>query len=159
MRYVLIDRITGMVPGQYLTAIKNVSVSDDLVTRYGAGVSALPSAMTLEAMAQAAGLLVAATIQCRAQPVLAKIRPFTAYGQARPGDQIVVRADLESLRDEGCGARATAHVDGGLLAEATIYLALVVPPGAEAQAARSRAHLADTFPEWPALAGNPEVVQ
>ena len=55
MRYVLIDRITALVPGQSLAAIKNVSFADDLVTHYAPGLSALPAAMVLEAMAQAAG--------------------------------------------------------------------------------------------------------
>jgi len=72
MRYVLIDRITALVPGQSLAAIKNVSFADDLVTHYAPGLSALPAAMVLEAMAQAAGLLVAATLTAPAQPVLAR---------------------------------------------------------------------------------------
>ena len=67
MRYVLIDRITALEPGRTLKAIKNVSLSDDLVARVRPGVSALPGSMVLEAMAQAAGLLVVASVQAPAQ--------------------------------------------------------------------------------------------
>lgn len=150
MRYVLIDRITALEPGRLLTAIKNVSLTDDLVTRYGPGLFALPSSMVLEAMAQAAGLLLAASVDVSAQPVLAKVQPFTIFGEARPGDQVSVIALVEELRTEGCRARVMASVDGRPLAEATIYLALVAleQPGGESRVDEMRAALADIFPEW-----------
>ena len=146
MRYVLIDRIVAVTPGRALTAVKNVSASDDLVTRYAPGVSALPSSMVLEAMAQAAGLLVVATIGVRAQPVLAKVQPFEAHGLAVPGDQIRLDAELEDLRDEGCRARVAASVSGRPLADATIYLGLV--PLDEGTALRLREALADSFTDF-----------
>ena len=150
MRYVLIDRITALVPGQSLAAIKNVSYGDDLVTRYAPGLSALPAAMVLEAMAQAAGLLVAASITSLAQPVLAKVQPFSMYGHARPGDCLAIRAKLEEIRTEGCRSRVAASIDGRVLADATIHLALVPLDGVDgsAHASALRAVLADTFPGW-----------
>ncbi len=150
MRYVLIDRITALVPGQSLAAIKNVSFGDDLVTHYAPGLSALPAAMVLEAMAQAAGLLVAATLTAPAQPVLAKVQPFSAYGHARPGDCVGIQVELEELRSEGCRARVASSIDGRPLADATIHLALIPleGPTAASRARILRAMLADTFPEW-----------
>src|SRR5262245_45602696 len=150
MRYILVDRITSLAPGQQVTAIKNVSASDDLVSHYGHGLSAMPSTMVLEAMAQAAGLLIAATIDCAAQPMLAKVNPFSSYGLARPGDRIVLCAELDELRDQGCVCRVTASIDGRLLASATIYLALVPFSvcGDAVSAEPMRLALADAFPGW-----------
>lgn len=150
MRYILIDRITALAPGQSLEAVKNVSHTEDLVTRDAAGRSALPAAMVLEAMAQAAGLLAAASSAVPAQPVLAKVQPFTAYGEARPGDAVAIRADLEELRAEGCRTRVAASIGSRPLADATIFLALIPleTAGADAPAASMRAGLAATFPEW-----------
>jgi 3-hydroxyacyl-[acyl-carrier-protein] dehydratase len=150
MRYVLIDRITALVPGQSLAAIKNVSFGDALVTHYAPGLSALPAAMVLEAMAQAAGLLVAATLTAPAQPVLAKVQPFRAYGHARPGDCVGIRAEIEERRCEGCRARVVSSIDDRPLADATIHLALIPleGPTATTRAQILRAMLADTFPEW-----------
>jgi 3-hydroxyacyl-[acyl-carrier-protein] dehydratase len=150
MRYILIDRITDVVPGHSLAAIKFVTHAEDLVTRDAAGRSALPGTMVLEAMAQAAGLLVTASHAGAAQPVLAKVQPFTAYGEARPGDAVVIRAEIEELRPEGCRTRVTASIDARPLADATIFLALVPldDAGGAARAASMRALLADTFPEW-----------
>ena len=150
MRYVLIDRITSLEAGRTLTAVKNVSLSDDLVARLGPGVSALPPSMVLEAMAQAAGLLTIASAPAPAQPVLAKVQPFTAFAPAVAGDRIELRAELQDLRAEGVKAHVTASVDGRLVAEATIYLALIPldGPGNAGRATLLRERLADTFPEW-----------
>jgi len=150
VRYVLIDRITSLERGRALTAIKNVSLSDGMVVRLAPGVSALPASMVLEAMAQAAGLLVIASTSEPAQPVLAKVQPFIAHGDATAGDRIVLRAELDELRREGARARVTASVDERLIAEAAIFLGLMPIEGEdrEDRLALVRERLADTFPDW-----------
>ena len=150
MRYVLVDRITSLQPGRSLSAVKNVSAGDDMVTRYATGLWVLPAAMVLEAMAQAAGLLAIATIAGRALPVLAKVRPFTSYRNAVPGDQLLLDARLEDVRADGCRATVTASVGTAPVADATIYLAFV-PLGGGAAAGTGApvlAALTDAFPEW-----------
>ena len=147
MRYVLIDRVTALEPGRALAAIKNVSLSDDLVTRVRQGVSALPGSMLLEAMAQAAGLLVVASAQAPAQPVLAKVQPFTAHAHAVAGDRVDLRAELHDLRSEGARVKVEAAVDGTTIAEAVIYLGLMPIEGDE-RIALMRDRLADAFPGW-----------
>ena len=146
MRYVLIDRITNIDPGRAIVALKNITATDALLNEYSAGVWALPPAMVLEAMAQAAGVLVAAAIDCRAQPVLAKIQPFSTERLAIPGDQVVVDVRIRELRDGGCRTEATARIGSALLAEAAIFLALV--PVSDSGRAQLRARMARTFPGW-----------
>jgi 3-hydroxyacyl-[acyl-carrier-protein] dehydratase len=147
VRYVLVDRITALVPGRTLKAIKNVSLSDDLVARIRPGVSALPGSMVLEAMAQAAGLLVVASVETPVQPVLAKVQPFTAYADAVAGDRIELEAELDDLRGEGARATVTAIVDGVRIAEAVIYLGLMPIEGDERIAVMCD-RLGDAFPGW-----------
>ncbi len=86
MRYVLIDKITELETGKKLTGIKNVTFSDALARVGGAS---LPAAFVLEAMAQAAGLLLMATIECQAQPVLSKIQRMKISGRVSAGEQPV----------------------------------------------------------------------
>jgi len=150
MRYVLIDRITALVPGQSLDAIKSVTHADDLVTRYAPGLFALPATMVLEAMAQAAGLLAGASVTTMVQPLLAKVQPFTAYRDARPGDRVAIRAEIAEIRSEGCRTQVSASTDDGRLADATIYLAFfpLDGDGAASRAATLRAMLADMYPRW-----------
>lgn len=149
MRYVLIDRITELVAGQRARAVKNVTMSDALMMRYRPDLTALPATMVLEAMAQTAGALAVVSNDFQQQPVLAKVQAARFHGQARAGDQIVIEAELEELRPEGCRVQATAEINGLLLAEATIYLAFVKPESmTEADCARLRAHFADLLAEW-----------
>jgi 3-hydroxyacyl-[acyl-carrier-protein] dehydratase len=147
LRYVLIDRITALEPGRTLAAIKNVSLSDGLVTHVRFGVSVLPGSMVIEAMAQAAGLLIVGSLPELVQPVLAKVQPFTAYRDAVAGDRIDLHATLEDLRSEGARAQVTAAVDGRTIAEAVIYLGIMTIEGRE-RITMMRERLADLFPGW-----------
>jgi 3-hydroxyacyl-[acyl-carrier-protein] dehydratase len=146
MRYVLIDRIDSLEPGRALSGVKNVTMSDALLTQYAPDVWALPPAMLLESMAQAAGVLVVSTVDFHAQPVLAKVQPFSARRLAIPGDQVTVSAELRELRGGGCRADASARVGEAVIADASIFLGL--PPLEEPQRGRLRAHLARIFPGW-----------
>jgi 3-hydroxyacyl-[acyl-carrier-protein] dehydratase len=151
MRYVLVDRITSLTPGRTLRAIKNVSAGDAMLTRYGPGTWMLPASMVLEAMAQAAGLLVIATLEEGALPVLAKVRPFSVYADALPGDQICLDVGLEELGHGGCRALVTASIEQRPLATATLYLALApldVSDFSGKRATALRSALADAFPGW-----------
>lgn len=151
MRYVLIDRIAELVPRERLCAWKNVAASDALAATRPSGKIVLPASMMLEAMAQAAGLLVIASVDFGRQPVLAKASDATVHAEARPGDRLFLVARLLQL-DASAGSivRTEAATDDGARAEATIYLALL-PFAAEEERRRARRHLARLFPEHFAL--------
>lgn len=147
MRYILVDRITAVEPGRQLLATKYVSASDALAETYGAGMPALPAAMMLESMAQAAGLLVVRSLESPCQPVLAKVHGFAVTRMARAGDRVDLHASLEDLRPEGCRAQVMAKMDGEVIASGIILLALV-PITDVRQQVRLTSHLAGLFPDW-----------
>ena len=86
----------------------------------------------------------------RAQPVLAKVQPFTAYADAIAGDQIELHAELQDLRTEGARAQVTAKVGERTIADAVIYLGLmpIDDEGGGGRAAMMRERLGDAFPGW-----------
>jgi 3-hydroxyacyl-[acyl-carrier-protein] dehydratase len=149
MRYILVDKIVELQKRRMIAAIKHVTMSDALVSVYEPrGSMELPGAMMIEAMAQAAGLLAMATIDLTAQPVLAKVQPCEIFRQARVGETIALRAEIEERNEMGCRTRATAQVENELLAEATIYLGFVKtgePP--EILRARAQQYVQSLFPE------------
>ena len=152
MRYVLIDKITELEIGQNLRGIKNVTFSDGLARPGGANWTAFPAAFVMETMAQAAGLLVAATVECRAQPVLAKIQQAQFYGRAAAGDQIALTAVLEDLNEAGAKVSVQAAIKDAPLAKGIIFLSLAsfADLGVNAAARHQRnlrARLAELFPE------------
>ena len=154
MRYVLIDRIESLEPGRALRAVKQVTMTDALLTQYAPDVWALPPAMLLESMAQAAGVLAVSTVDFRAQPVLAKVQPFSTTQLAVPGDRVMVSAELRDLRTGGGHAQAIARIHDVVIAEASIFLGLA--PLEEPKRVALRAHLARTFPGW---FGEPAVLE
>ena len=125
MRYILIDKITEMVLGQSLKGFKNVTHSDALGRNSGKDRTPLPAAFVMESMAQAAGLLVALTVDCKAQPVLAKVQKMKMYERVKAGDQIEVFAAMEDIQEAGARLFVSSSIDGFPLAEATVFLSLV----------------------------------
>jgi 3-hydroxymyristoyl/3-hydroxydecanoyl-(acyl carrier protein) dehydratase len=125
MRYILIDRITEYEGGKMLKAIKNITFSDGVGRPRGANWVPFPAAFVMESMAQAAGLLVAMTIDYRAQPVLAKVQQMRVYDQAKPGDRLDIFAGLEDMQEAGARLYVKSSRDGVPLAEATVFLSLV----------------------------------
>ena len=157
MRYVLVDRILALTPRERLRAVKNVTATDGVAVSDGPGMPRLPGAMLLESMAQAAGLLVVASLSEAAQPVLAKVQAFAVSAPPRPGDRVELEASLDDLRPEGARLHVTAAVDGCVIASAVVVLALV-HIDAEDQRALLASRLAALFPAWFAPAA-PEAVR
>ena len=61
MRFVLIDRIQEIVPGQSLTAVKNLSLAEEYLADHFPGFPVMPGVLMLEAMTQSAAWLVRST--------------------------------------------------------------------------------------------------
>lgn len=117
----LIDRILDMQPGESLTAIKNVSVSEPFFQGHFPDQPVMPGVLILEAMAQAGGFLLLHTTD---EPEK-KLMYFTGIEKSRfrrqvlPGDQIYFKIDLLNLRLGTCRLRGTAYVDDKVVADAT----------------------------------------
>jgi len=143
----MVDRIVELIPRERVRAWKNVTATDAAAASINGGMPHLPGAMLLESMAQAAGLLVIASLTERAQPVLAKVQSFGMTVPPRSGDRIEIGATLDDLRPEGARLRVTADVDGRRIASAVVFLALIPIDGGE-QRQRLASRLAVLFPEW-----------
>ena len=55
--FLLIDKITECIPGESITAIKNVSINEPFFQGHFPGNPVLPGVLIIEAMAQAGGVL------------------------------------------------------------------------------------------------------
>jgi 3-hydroxyacyl-[acyl-carrier-protein] dehydratase len=118
----LLDRIKECEPGKRVVALKNVTVNEPHFQGHFPGRPIMPGVLILEAMAQAAGVLVFSA----AQPREDSVYYYVGIDNARfkrpvlPGDQLEIEVTLERmLRGIGkfaCAARVGAEV----AAEATI---------------------------------------
>jgi 3-hydroxyacyl-[acyl-carrier-protein] dehydratase len=121
----MIDRVKALEPGKRIVATKNVSANEPYFQGHFPGRPIMPGVLILEAMAQAAGVLVF-SVDAAVQQNDRVVYYYVGIDNARfkkpvvPGDQLELEVTMErALRGIGkftCEAR----VDGVTVAEATI---------------------------------------
>ena len=125
----LVDRVLECVAGEYILALKNVTMNEEYFIGHFPGRPVMPGVIILEAMAQTAGILTFVT---------AGIYPddsvrfyFAGIDKARfrrpvvPGDQVMLRATLERRIRTIWKYSIAATVDGVEVASAE----MMVMPG------------------------------
>jgi UDP-3-O-[3-hydroxymyristoyl] N-acetylglucosamine deacetylase/3-hydroxyacyl-[acyl-carrier-protein] dehydratase len=107
--FVLIDRVISMEGETSLTALKNVSVNEPFFPGHFPGHPVMPGVLQLEAMAQAAGILL-----LRRGSAEGKVAFFMSADKVKfrkpvvPGDQLIIVATLDKIRGNKL---ATAKVE------------------------------------------------
>jgi UDP-3-O-[3-hydroxymyristoyl] N-acetylglucosamine deacetylase/3-hydroxyacyl-[acyl-carrier-protein] dehydratase len=107
--FVLIDRVVAIDGDKSLTALKNVSVNEPFFPGHFPGHPVMPGVLQLEAMAQAAGILL-----LRKSSSEGKVAFFMSADKVKfrkpvvPGDQLIIVANLDRIRGNKI---ATAKVE------------------------------------------------
>ncbi len=124
----LIDRVKECEPGKRVVAIKNVSANEPYFPGHFPHRPIMPGVLILEAMAQAAGILVFS--EKGAQNHAETLYYYVGIDNARfkkpvvPGDQLELEVVLERML-RGIGRFAcVGRVGGQVVAEATILCAV-----------------------------------
>jgi 3-hydroxyacyl-[acyl-carrier-protein] dehydratase len=124
--FLLVDRVLACEPGEYLTAIKNVTMNEPFFPGHFPRRPVMPGVMILEALAQATGLLTFAT---HGGPDPDTLYYFVGVDKARfkrrvePGDQLLLTVRLLHYKRLLWKYAAEATVDGALAAEAELMCA------------------------------------
>jgi len=125
--FLLVDKVVDYVPGEWLEAIKNVSMNEPYFQGHFPGRPVMPGVLILEAMAQATGLLAFKTRG--EEPPENFLYLFVSVDRARfkrqviPGDQLSMRVELLRVKRDMWKFSAQARVDGELAAEAELMCA------------------------------------
>lgn len=132
MRYLLLDRITALEPPARATAVKCVSLADDVFSDHFPGHPVMPGALVLEALAQLGGVLVEAAVRMapgqqggrgELHALLTMVDRARFRQLVRPGDRLELEALCTTAREEGGQVRGLARVEGKLVAEAELTFA------------------------------------
>src|SRR3954463_6195804 len=126
--FLMIDRVKEIDPGKRIVAVKNVSANEPHFQGHFPGRPIMPGVLILEAMAQAAGLLVFKTQGTKPDPN--SVYYYVGIDNARfkrpvvPGDVLEIDVTMERFL-RGIGRfSCVARVEGQMAAEATILCAM-----------------------------------
>ncbi|WP_430733394.1 3-hydroxyacyl-ACP dehydratase FabZ [Ectothiorhodospira lacustris] len=127
--FLMVDRVTDLKPGEYLEAIKNVSINEPYFPGHFPVRPVMPGVLILEALAQATGLLAFKTQEHRGETDKQQLYLFVGIDEARfrrqvePGDQLHLRVELLRVVRGIWRFNAVARVDGEVVATATLMCA------------------------------------
>jgi len=128
--FLLIDRVTGGVVGESITALKNVSNNEPFFQGHFPDRPVMPGVLVIEAMAQAGGVLSHLTmIDLEPKPLffLAGVNNARFRRTVLPGDQLEINVSVERIRRGIWFYKCNATVDGKIAVAADIMCA----PGGE----------------------------
>lgn len=127
MRYVLLDRLTELTPGRSARGIKCVSLAEDVFEHHFPGHPLFPGALLVESMAQVGGVLLEATLRQQGQhglhALLVSIDRAQFRHPVRPGEKLVLHAQVLHATEDGGRIEATAQVEDRLVAKTQLTFA------------------------------------
>jgi 3-hydroxyacyl-[acyl-carrier-protein] dehydratase len=126
--FLLIDRVLELVKGNYVTALKNVTINEPFFQGHFPGLPVMPGVLQLEALAQSAGMYIMNTFEGKFE---GKVFVFTGMEKIKfrkpvvPGDQLILRCEnfrqkLNLFKMSGKGT-----VDGKVTVEGEMTAALI----------------------------------
>ncbi len=125
--FVMIDRVLEFIGNDELVAIKNVTINEPYFTGHFPANPVMPGVLQLEAMAQAAGI-----VMLRRTGNSGKTAFFMSADKVkfrrpvRPGDQIIINAKITKVRgDKLAAAECNCTVGGQVVSSAELMFAVV----------------------------------
>lgn len=125
--FVMIDRVLEFIGNDELVAIKNVTINEPYFTGHFPANPVMPGVLQLEAMAQAAGI-----VMLRRTGNSGKTAFFMSADKVkfrrpvRPGDQIIINAKITKCRgDKLAAAECNCTVGGQVVSSAELMFAVV----------------------------------
>lgn len=124
--FVMIDRVVEFIGADELVAIKNVTINEPFFQGHFPGNPVMPGVLQLEAMAQAAGILMLRRGSSEGKTALFMSADKVKFRKTVvPGDQIVINAKLTKARGNKLAqAECNCTVDGTVVSSAELMFAV-----------------------------------
>ena len=128
----LVDRVLEVIPGERITALKNVSVNEPFFPGHYPHHPVMPGVLVIEAMAQTAAILSFKTMDSK--PDDQSVYYFVGIDNARfkkpvgPGDQLLIEVTLAASKRGIWKFAATANVEDQVVAQADLICAVRPTP-------------------------------
>jgi 3-hydroxyacyl-[acyl-carrier-protein] dehydratase len=128
--FLLVDRITELVPGESAKGYKNVTINEPFFQGHFPGKPIMPGVLIIEALAQLGAVAVLSREENKG-----KLALFTGIDGVRfrrqviPGDKLELEVNVIKLRSSMGKAAVKASVDGEEAAKGEIMFAFAKPSG------------------------------
>jgi len=130
--FVMIDRVIEFIGDDELVAIKNVTINEPYFTGHFPDNPVMPGVLQLEAMAQAAGIIMLRrTAEAGRTAFFMSADKVKFRRPVRPGDQLIINAKITKTRGEKLAmAQCNCTVAGQVVSSAEVMFGMV-PEGEE----------------------------
>lgn len=124
--FLLVDKIIEFQEDKHVVGVKNVTMNEQFFTGHFPGRPVMPGVLILEAMAQAAGILMLSRAGNKG-----KLAYFMSMDKVKfrrmvvPGDQLLLDINVMRIKSRIIQIRGQALVDGKVAAEAELMFSLV----------------------------------
>jgi 3-hydroxyacyl-[acyl-carrier-protein] dehydratase len=142
MRFLLVDRIVSLTPGQSVVAMRTIPADDDYFEDHFPGFPVVPGVLLTESMGQAAAKCLDAERLPRGKAMLARIVSATFRQWVRPGDVLELHATIVANEERFATAECEASVAGVSVAKAKLLFSFL---SLESFAAEFRDRVLDEF--------------
>jgi 3-hydroxyacyl-[acyl-carrier-protein] dehydratase len=120
MRWIWIDKFLEFNSGKSAVSLKNVTLAEEHLHDHFPGFPIMPECLMIEAMAQTAGILCGEARNFEEKVILAKIKKAAFFHFVRPGDTIILHAEIESIAPEAASTVGKIMRGDTLIAEISL---------------------------------------
>ena len=124
----LVDRVLDVQPGKSIVALKNLTINEQFFQGHFPGNPVMPGVLMLEALAQAAGLLAFITENVYPDQVsqfyFAGIDDVRFRKPVRPGDQLILKADVQRIMRGIWKYQTVAEVEGAEVCSCSMMISV-----------------------------------
>lgn len=123
MRFTLIDRITEIHPGEFLTAVKGLTMAEEYLQDHFPLFPVMPGVLMLEALYQSSAWLVRVTDDfANSMVILEEARNVTYKDFVQPGQALVVHTKIQKRAENQVWIQAEGRVDDRQAVKARLIL-------------------------------------
>ncbi len=124
--FLLVDRLTELVPGEKASGIKNVTINEPFFQGHFPGEPVMPGVLIIESLAQVGAVAALSMGENEGKlAVFAGIKDFRFKQVVKPGDQLQLSVVMTGMRRNIGKGKAEAKVEGKTVASGELWFALV----------------------------------
>ena len=122
----LVDRVTSIVPNEYITGYKNITANEEFFNGHFPQKSIMPGVLLIEVMGQLSGILFLSQPEYKGKtPIFLGIDKVRFRRQVVPGDRLDISARVLKLRGLTGKMEAKITIDGELATSGELLFQLV----------------------------------